>query len=70
MFDKKTAMTTAIPTEPPPSRLTPIAADSGMPSNSAPSTSAVAADEPAPASVPVGSLRFSAPLRSISQSPA
>ena len=49
---------------------TPIAADSGMPSNSAPSTSAVAADEPAPASVPVGTLRFSAPLRSISRSPA
>ena len=63
-------MTTAIPTELPPSRLTPIAADSGMPSNSAPRTSAVAADEPAPVPVPVGSFRFSAPFRSMNQSPA
>ena len=40
MLDRNTAATIATPTPPPPSRLMPIAADSGMPSSSAPSTSA------------------------------
>jgi hypothetical protein len=40
-----------------------------MPSSSAPSTRELDADAPAPAAVPVGSLRFSAPIRSITQSP-
>src|SRR3954468_19482948 len=36
MLERKTAATTATPTPPPSMRLTPIAADSGMPSSSAP----------------------------------
>src|SRR3954447_3359145 len=54
MFERKTAATTATPTPPPLMRLTPIAADSGMPSSSAPSTRAAA---PAPSWGPFGLLR-------------
>src|SRR5919107_509030 len=68
MFDRNTAMTTARPTEPPPRRLTPIAADSGIPSSRAPRTRAVDAD-PDASSVPVGSLRSAPPLCSSTQSP-
>src|SRR3954447_21963636 len=41
MFDRNTAATMAVPTPPPPIRLMPIAADSGMPSSRAPSTRAM-----------------------------
>ena len=48
MFDRNTAATTATPTWPPPIRLMPMAADSGMPSSSAPSTRAAPLDAAAP----------------------
>jgi len=41
---KYRAATTATPTDPPPTRLTPIATDSGMPSSIAPTTIALEPD--------------------------
>src|SRR6478735_4961842 len=67
MLERKTAASTATPTVPPPTRLIPIAADSGRPSSSAPSTSAA---EDAPAAGPFGLLRRCPPRLSMSQSPA
>ena len=68
MFERNTATTTGMPTLPPPSRLTPIAADSGIPSSSAPRTRAV---EPAPTcGPPIGCFCWLPPRRSIHRSPA
>lgn len=68
MLERNTAATIATPTSPPPNRLDPIAADSGMPSSNAPSTSAVA--PPAETWVwLMGLLRRCPPRWSMSQSP-
>ena len=62
MFDRNTAATMATPTPPPPSRLMPIAADSGMPSSRAPSTRAM----PLAAAAPVAAFPPSEPPDAVS----
>ncbi len=68
-LERKTAATIAVLTVVPPTSEEPIAADSGMPSSSAPRTSAIA--PPALAWVCwVGLLRRCPPRESMTQSPA
>ena len=68
-LDSATAAMNARLGEPPCRNVTPIAADSGIPSSSAPRASAVPEAAAAPAAGATDILRFRAPARSIITSP-